>query len=49
MLDLQMMAVTGGQERVEQAYNDLLQSAGLRLDYVKQTQSGFAVLSASVS
>jgi SAM-dependent methyltransferase len=49
MLDLQMMAVTGGQERTEGAYRTLLQSANLRLDSVKETQSGFAVLSASVS
>jgi SAM-dependent methyltransferase len=48
MLDLQMMAVTGGQERTEGAYRTLLQSANLRLDSVKKTQSGFAVLSASV-
>ena len=47
MLDLQMMAVTGGQERTEGAYRTLLQSAGLRLDSVKQTQTGFAVLTAS--
>ena len=47
MLDLQMMAVTGGQERTERAYSALLESAGLRLDSVKQTQVGFAVLSAS--
>ncbi len=47
LLDLQMMAVTGGQERTERTYGALLQSAGLRLDSVKQTQVGFAVLSAS--
>ena len=47
LLDLHMMAVTGGQERTERAYGALLESAGLRLDSVKQTQVGFAVLSAS--
>lgn len=49
MLDLQMLAVTGGRERTKAQYVDLLARAGLRVVSVWQTESGYAVLSASVS
>ena len=46
MSDLQMMVVLGGRERTEREYEDLLASAGLRLDRKVSLGSDFAAFEA---
>ena len=46
MLDVTMMALTGGMERTEDEYGDLLARAGFRLERVIATRSPVSVLEA---
>ena len=46
MLDVVMLAVTGGQERTEDEYRSLLDKAGLRLTRVIPTQSPVSIVEA---
>jgi hypothetical protein len=46
MLDVMMLAVTGGQERTEPEYRALLDKAGFRLTRVVPTESGVSVVEA---
>ncbi|MGH3474369.1 MAG: methyltransferase [Aeromicrobium sp.] len=45
-LDLHMMAVTGGRERSASEYEHLLGSAGLTVDTMVSTRTGFAIVEA---
>lgn len=47
LIDLNMMVMTGGNERTEEEYRDLLAKAGFRLDRVVATKSPFSVIEAS--
>jgi O-methyltransferase domain/Dimerisation domain len=47
LIDLNMMVMTGGNERTENEYRDLLADAGFRLDQVVGTKSPFSVIEAS--
>jgi SAM-dependent methyltransferase len=47
LVDLNMMVMTGGNERSESEYRDLLAAAGFRLDRVVETKSPFSVIEAS--
>ncbi|UDL89441.1 acetylserotonin O-methyltransferase [Mesorhizobium sp. PAMC28654] len=47
MIDVTMLAVTGGLERSEEQYADLFAVAGLRLDRVIQTKGPISILEAS--
>ena len=47
LVDLNMMVMTGGTERAENEYRDLLAAAGFRLDQVVGTKSPFSVIEAS--
>jgi O-methyltransferase len=46
MLDVTMLAITGGQERTEDEYGDLLAKAGLRLTRVIPTMSPVSIVEA---
>ena len=46
LMDVGMLATTGGRERTEREYAELLESAGLRLLRVVPTKSAFSVLEA---
>ena len=46
LLDMVMLAMTGGQERTEAEYADLLRRAGFRLDRVMPTESEASVVEA---
>jgi len=48
MLDIIMLAVTGGRERTSSQYERLLQSAGLRMERVIPTPSQYSVVEATV-
>jgi len=48
MLDIVMLAVTGGKERSPSEFKLLLESAGFRIDRVVATTSSYSVLEASV-
>jgi SAM-dependent methyltransferase len=47
LVDLNMMVMTGGNERTENEYRELLADAGFRLDLVVGTKSPFSVIEAS--
>jgi hypothetical protein len=47
VLDIIMLAVTGGQERTEAEYRALLEKAGFRLKRVVPTQSAVSVIEAA--
>jgi SAM-dependent methyltransferase len=49
LLDLEMLAISGGQERSEREFRDLFDSAGLRLSRVYPTRSGQSILEANAS
>ncbi len=49
MIDLEMLVISGGQERTEREYRSLLGRAGLDLIGVYPTRSGFSILEASAS
>ena len=46
LIDLNMMVMTGGAERTEAGYRELLARAGFRLDRVVATKSPFSVIEA---
>ena len=46
LVDVNMMAVTGGRERTRDEYQKLLAAADLRLDRVTPTQSPFDIFEA---
>src|SRR5262249_50641837 len=46
IIDIIMLTLTGGQERTEHEYRELLASAGFRLNRVISTASGFAIFEA---
>jgi O-methyltransferase domain len=46
MLDISMMLLTGGEERTEDEYADLLARAGFRLERVIPTRTAVSVLEA---
>jgi O-methyltransferase domain len=46
MLDVIMLAITGGQERTEPEYRHLLNAAGLKLTRVVPTESAVSVVEA---
>jgi hypothetical protein len=46
LIDLNMMVMTGGAERTEAGYRELLTRAGFRLDRVVSTKSPFSVIEA---
>jgi hypothetical protein len=46
-LDLHMMAVTGGRERTQHEYEQLITAAGLSVDGIETTDAGFAIIGAS--
>jgi hypothetical protein len=45
-MDLNMMVMTGGRERTEAEYRDLLAKSGFRLQRVVATPSPFSVIEA---
>ncbi len=45
-IDLEMLVISGGQERSEREYRALLESAGLRLREIYPTRSGLSILEA---
>jgi len=45
-IDLEMLVISGGQERSEREFRALLESAGLRLTKVYATRSGLSILEA---
>jgi hypothetical protein len=47
LIDLNMMVMTGGNERTENQYRDLLAKTGFRLDQVVNTKSPFSVIEAT--
>jgi hypothetical protein len=47
--DMNMMVITGGRERTEQAFAQLLDQAGFQLDRVVPTTSHFSVITATAS
>jgi hypothetical protein len=47
-LDLHMMAVTGGRERTQDEYEQLVTAAGLSVDGIETTDAGFAIIGASL-
>jgi SAM-dependent methyltransferase len=47
-LDLHMMAVTGGRERTQDEYEQLVTRAGLSVDGIETTDAGFAIIEASL-
>jgi hypothetical protein len=49
LLDLEMLVISGGQERSEREFRSLFESAGLRLSGIYHTRSGQSVLEAEVS
>lgn len=49
LMDLNMLAVLPGRERTEREYRDLLGRAGLRLDCITPTASGFDLIEASAA
>jgi hypothetical protein len=49
LLDLEMLAISGGRERTEQEFRDLFESAGLKLEQIIPTRTGASVLELSVS
>ena len=46
ILDMNMLVVTGGQERTEPEYRALLDKAGFRLTQIVQTNSAVSVVEA---
>jgi hypothetical protein len=46
LIDLEMLAMSGGQERTEQEYRNLLESSGLRLHAVYPAAVGMSILEA---
>ncbi len=46
MLDVMMLSLTGGMERTEAEYSELLQRAGLRLTRVIPTQTPVSIIEA---
>jgi hypothetical protein len=48
ILDIVMLAVTGGRERTRSEYESLLASAGFRLERVIPTPSQYSVVEATV-
>jgi len=48
-LDLEMLAISGGQERTEQEYRALFESAGLQLSGITPMRFGMSILEASVA
>lgn len=49
LIDLNMMVMTGGLERTENDYRDLLAKAGFQLDKVVNTKSPFSVVEATAA
>lgn len=47
LIDLNMMVMTGGAERTQREYQDLLSKSGFRLDRIVATKSPFSVIEAS--
>ena len=47
LMDLNMMAITGGQDRTASAYTDLLERSGWRIEQVVPTRSPLSVILAS--
>ncbi len=47
-IDLLMLAITGGRERTEKEYSDLLSAAGFELEEVVRTHGSFSILIAKV-
>jgi len=48
LLDLEMLVISGGQERSEREFRSLFESAGLRLSGIYHTRSGQSILEAEV-
>ena len=46
LIDLEMLVMSGGQERTEQQYRKLFESAGLRLGAVHPAAVGLSILEA---
>jgi len=46
-IDVNMLAITGGRERTEEEYGELLARARLRLDQVLPTKASISVLESS--
>ena len=46
LIDLNMMVMTGGAERTEAEYRDLLAKSGFRIERVVATRSPFSVIEA---
>lgn len=44
LIDLEMLAISGGHERTEQEFRALFESAGLRLNGIHGTRSGMSIL-----
>ena len=49
LIDLHMLALTGGRERTEGEYRTLLATAGFKLERVIQTQSGYSIIEGQVA
>ena len=49
LLDLEMLAISGGRERTETEFRELLQSVGLHLEKIHTTWAGYSILESSVS
>ncbi len=49
LLDLEMLAISGGRERTEQEFRELLRSAGLNLENIYSTRVGSSILESSVA
>jgi hypothetical protein len=47
LVDLQMLALTGGCERSKEEYRSLLSAAGFMMSRVIPTASGFSILEAA--
>jgi hypothetical protein len=47
LIDLNMMVMTGGAERTEAGYRDLLAKSRFRMDRVSATRSPFSVIEAT--
>jgi ubiquinone/menaquinone biosynthesis C-methylase UbiE len=47
LIDLNMMVMTGGAERTETEYRDLLAKSGFRMERVAATRSPFSVIEAA--
>jgi hypothetical protein len=49
LLDLEMLVISGGQERSGQAYRELFESAGLRMSGIYATRAGLSILEAEAA